>query len=632
MRTGELTRRKVLRLSAAGGVLGLAGCTNGDGESSDGGSSDGGTSEGGSEAKVHCTQSSAVRVPAALSLGGVPTVRSATGGATSATAEALSTGQQSGGVPLDEVPAVVHRRAVEHVERLRGTDAAPEWEDARLRDVAYRHLRFDLDGVAYYEFVVDPAGFVVVPTGDHDFPVAHWSHTKPPVSGRLEALAREAGRSVARRYKLDTLAYAAEDDAGERVATVGPPVFRIEGMRPEWIGDPPTRRTAVAPAEDVRSDAEVDEDLEYTVEESGEAFPIEVGTWESWPALKEGYAESYAVLHEALRRAAAEEWAARRERLEQGIEVELPHRVVLLSRTADVDVALRGEGARVVEYELTEREGLPPVLELFPSTDIAEPVPLTVGVFYPDGRREEFRFLVTGAPGTNRMPDVGLADAIAAAVDPDLAASAHGPCSAGSATDQRLYHPNVSGGCSPGPGAVAWALLYGWADHQACLDVAPWTAHWGLYRQGGGKAPAPDEDAPRTLTTGTENVLEELQKKTGVCAGTPGETNPNLMGGAESYVIGRSAAAVEGRSTPLVPRTDLEETAIRSICDRDMPAVVGTGGAEYVLAWQYLDDGTGTQFCVNQGEGAATDWIPTGTTNYCGVLCPDVSVCNQVWA
>ncbi|MEF8791614.1 MAG: hypothetical protein V5A61_15920 [Haloarculaceae archaeon] len=637
MHDGMLTRRTILRLAAASGAVGLAGCT---GRSGDDGSGDGGSGDGGTpslepdDEKIHCGSGTDLSPPA-MTVGdvpAVPAVRSPGADRGDAPSPSVSATQAPGGVPIEEVSIELHRRAARLIERVRGTDAAPGWEAARLRDVAYPYRRPDLDGVAYYEFGVDPEGFIVLSTDVHGFPVAHWNPVGPSPSRRLEARARESGGSVSRRYKLDTLAYAAENEAGERVAAVGPPVYRIVGMRREWLdAEPPVSRTFVAPREAVRSDAEVDEELEYAIEHSGPEVAVEFEPWASWEELKAGYAESYGVLNAAISRAARKEWAVHRQRAERGIEIDSPYRLALLFPDTQYDV--RGEGAEFVRVEVLDRGELPPVLEIVPTSDLAEPVPFAVELFYPDGRREVVRFLVTGSSAGNRLVDVGVAEALSDALGLGLTDHLPGFCLAGFPAHQRLYDPNSSGSCTAGAGAVAWALLYGWADYQACLDEAPWTPRWGLYRKNGGEAPVADEFAPRTPSSGTDSMLDELQDLTGYCSDGTGVTRPDDMKGqVGKYVVGRSGAAVDARTTPVLPKRRLNEIAAQSICEHDTPAVIGSG-AEYVLAWKYRQGDPETEFYVNRGEGNAGDgWVPAKKTFYVGVVCPSAAACTQVTA
>lgn len=589
--------------------------------------------------KITCTSSSTSLLPAA-SLVGDGTIGLLSGSRDGSDGRGSSRGSSVGGpaskrVPVREVPTGIHRRAAQLVERFRGTPAAPDWEAARLSDVAYPFYRPDLNGVAYYEIEVDPGGFVVLSTGPHDFPIAHWNYTGPSLGRRLEAAAEEANQTVGRRYKLDTLSYAVEDEAGETSVFLGQPVFEITGMRMEWLEEEPrVSATTVAPRQPVESDADVDEDLEYVVEDEGpEVEPVELEPWESWPALKAGYADSYAVVHAGLRRAAAPEWDVYERHEEQGIEIDSPTRLALLQPEADVVV--RGPGEDFVRVTVVDRDGLSPVVEIVPVEPVDEPVGFTVILYYPEGEPEEVRFLLTGSEQRNGLLPTGAAT-LGAGVLGRQSGSGSGTttyCEAGTSMDQRRYRSYSMGDCTVAPGAVAWALLYGWADHQACLDDPRWTNRWGLYRQSGGEHPSPDANAPDNQTPGIESVLDELHDLTGVCVDGEGSTNPvEMKGSVGKYIQNRSASAVDARlgSNPLIQIQDLAEIARGSICDAGTPAVVGANTG-YALAWKYYETGVGTKFYVNAGgDGTADGWIPAGSTTYCGILCPTPRACSRL--
>ncbi|MFB6256675.1 MAG: hypothetical protein ABEH58_08140, partial [Haloplanus sp.] len=77
-------------------------------------------------------------------------------------------------IPVEEVPTTFRRRAARFLERAVGDKAT--WPDgAELGSVAHRVERPDVEDVAYYEFEVEPVGFLVVSTGEHDGPIPHWN-------------------------------------------------------------------------------------------------------------------------------------------------------------------------------------------------------------------------------------------------------------------------------------------------------------------------------------------------------------------------------------------------------------------------------------------------------------------------
>jgi hypothetical protein len=81
--------------------------------------------------------------------------------------------------------------------------------------------RPDIDEIAYYEFKVEPTGFLMVSATENDFPIAHWSSEGNTISSQLVNEAKKSGKSVAKFFKLDTLSYVVEDSNGELAASLG---------------------------------------------------------------------------------------------------------------------------------------------------------------------------------------------------------------------------------------------------------------------------------------------------------------------------------------------------------------------------------------------------------------------------
>jgi hypothetical protein len=182
-------------------------------------------------------------------------------------------------VKLSDVPIKVRRLAFQHLESLRGSGIGSNVNDLCIGPDVCPIYRPDVDNVAYFEFellkstgpapehrtdlVADVAkinvltspgpakvysslefpadrlstlspilgtrsiqGFIQVSTGEHDFPIPHWSLEHPPVSRELERQADIAKKKIARVLKLDALCYAAEDQSEAEVGLVGQrPVF-----------------------------------------------------------------------------------------------------------------------------------------------------------------------------------------------------------------------------------------------------------------------------------------------------------------------------------------------------------------------------------------------------------------------
>jgi hypothetical protein len=127
-----------------------------------------------------------------------------------------------------------------------------------------------MEAPAYYEVGVDQGGYIVVSTGAHDVPVPHWSDEGEPISAALRAQAAERGVVARRLYKLDSLAYAAEDDREELAAEIGA----------HALGKP---ARAIA---------------------AGDTSP----TWPTWRMAKKGYADMFAPDLAHARETAAPAW------------------------------------------------------------------------------------------------------------------------------------------------------------------------------------------------------------------------------------------------------------------------------------------------------------------------------------
>jgi hypothetical protein len=102
-----------------------------------------------------------------------------------------------------------------------------EWKEAVVADSAYAFFRPDLPNVAYYEFPVRnshtraPAGFIIVSTGPHDYPVTQWSTTGKSNAEKLEQKAAKLGKRGSRYYVLDVISFAVEDQQGRLIDQLG---------------------------------------------------------------------------------------------------------------------------------------------------------------------------------------------------------------------------------------------------------------------------------------------------------------------------------------------------------------------------------------------------------------------------
>lgn len=620
MSTHVFDRRSVLRAACTAGLVGAAGCTgsgtdgSGDGGDpceSDGGEGGGGDDGGGSDL---CTSpdSDLSLGRLGLSLGEMgpgldsrPTTRRMT---------------QQVGVPLKSVDVELHRRAVEVIERLRGTDVAPEWTDATLREPVFPFYRPDLEAPAYYEFEVEPVGSVVLSTGRHDFPVVHVNPKGRSVSERLFRLAEKAEIGIDQLYRLDTLAFVAEGSEGERIVTLGRLIAKPVGVRPEWF-EPgrPINTTRIRPS-GVSTDQQGDTDTAYRVEHSGPEVPrITHERWESWGELKENYEEVYRVQLEALRRAAAEDWEVYDLIAESGRGIAEQYDLPLLYRDTEAD--LRGQGAELVTAERVDRDQGPPVLRITPKQAVGSRVHFTVRVTYPDGSERDLRFFLVPTSGRLAPPAKG-ASSLGGAPTVQSGGGGSTVWEAASPADLPAYHHDFErDGCVVGPGAAAWAMLFGWADNQAAGTSGYWSPLWGLYRKHAGKRPNGDDDAPMGMTGCAKKMIHELHKRTGECSN--GNTINSLMFDVRSYIKDRTGKAevvadLESGHHPAI--REKVKNSITAPAPESAPVVVGTGidSHGYVLAWQYTEQEVTTtsgkvEFERKFGVRVGSEDLPTCT-------------------
>lgn len=304
-------------------------------------------------------------------------------------------------IPVSTVPLEMRRKAAQHLETVRGTEMDIGAERARLTDDVCPIFRPDMKEIAYYEFEADPRGFIIVTAGDHDYPISHWSFDREPVSRQLEAIAEKAGKEVARVFKLDTLAYVAEDESGEMVAQVGQIPIPVEGL-PEDLEQARGRISSLmARPEQELKDDEGAEEMEYVVEQRGDPPPeLKSREVESWAELKEMYGTAFAPFLRDLRLRAAEAWEIDGliSEFGEGILVGRTHRVALLEPDAEVD--LSGEAADMVKLTLISRQGVPPALELaVEEIKLDREHNFELSIVYPSGLKESLSFFVV-SPST----------------------------------------------------------------------------------------------------------------------------------------------------------------------------------------------------------------------------------------
>jgi hypothetical protein len=294
-------------------------------------------------------------------------------------------------VALSDLPIELHRRAADYLELERERVGSP-WADARLADRVLPMHRPGEATVGYYEVRVlgpddEARGFFVLAAGRHDYPVPLASSTGRPRSAELEA-ALPAGGAPARVYFASPVSWVAESARGEALASIGGLPPKVLNADPAWLDLPASERTGHTFYDGA------------TGERVSEApkHEIELGEWSSWREMSAEYADNYEVLHEALRRGAADDWKmeddfrATGEGLASGWFREIP----LLER-GGATVKVSGEGADFVRVDEAER-----IMEQDSAARIfVQPIDregvfeVDVEVAYGDGSQEVHRFQVT---------------------------------------------------------------------------------------------------------------------------------------------------------------------------------------------------------------------------------------------
>ena len=520
---------------------------------------------------------------------------------------------------LKDVPIESYRLATQQVLAWQEADFA----DLSFKDMVSPFYRPDIEGVAYYEFMLEPEGFVLIASGEHDYPVAQARDAGPAISEQLEAKAEEEGKEVNKIYKMDSLAYYAENSEGELVATLGNLLFKIEGLE-TWPSEETEPSETIVTINDT-SDEEGPNEADFEIEETGPGGTVfRLGNWANYAQLKKGYTNYYAALINNLKEAASDSWETERliSQYGEGLVIGQTYPLSLLFSGAEASLS---EGAEAF-VELNQGANS--------LTLEAKAVPANVN----------------GAIVLNIQYDNGLSENLSFGVVPLELSNADLSTQdswrkwqiywAGFHGDQRIYKQvNITPDCPSGSGETAWAMLFGWADLQADGSNSYWQPRWGLYRQNGGKYPAKDAVAPSGMDSSIEAITKEIRAYTGGHCFFSGQstTMPWHMISAWRYLIGRSGTKVKVGHNGLSGdyRSDYRNSAIASIRDHKTPAIIGTGWlSHYPLAYGYAEryrfvlnifdaweKHYQREFLVNQGRGyyikngrdTFWEWIPADT-------------------
>lgn len=303
-------------------------------------------------------------------------------------------------VPIASLPLELHRRAARFFENMRRSSDSP-WFDAHLGDRAALVLRPGVTGIGYYEVPVvgaagEPRGYLLVTTGDHDFPVAGAMKGGETASARLARMAAAKGERVARVYMPSLFTFVAENDRGEVVARIG----GLPG-KPEGID-----RTTLSLPEEARRVRTVFSDGEARLETPAPIRSVRVGSWSSWDEYKAARDDASALDLEIMRRNAVPFWEeeAALTANAEGLDPDRAHRVAILAR-GDATFSVSGPGAALVEATRVEGPAGDAWVRLRvleePADATAE---LALELRYASGERETLGFAI--APRVRAMPRV----------------------------------------------------------------------------------------------------------------------------------------------------------------------------------------------------------------------------------
>jgi hypothetical protein len=335
----------------------------------------------------HFVKNAPVLFALPLSLLGLTTPAEATPVLPPAPCEEVALTIPPGTLSMD-VDVALQRRAVDFLEEGRDRSGSV-WTDARLDGEAIPLFRPGQTEPSYVEFAVhgpegEPRGFMVLSTGEHDAPVVHASMSGPSPSAQLRTLAASQPAKILRLGQT----YVAVDEDGSRLAQLGKLPQKMVGFEPAWLDLPDETRAGWARYADG----------EYREHRPGVGEAIRFEAWTSWAALRDGFMDNRAPLHERDRRAAADDWEFERqlrqngETLQQGQFRELP----LLPR-GSVRYRVSGGGSDYVEVELAERtiEGDTALRAFVDGVPDEGVYPVDIDVTYGDGSEETLRLNVT---------------------------------------------------------------------------------------------------------------------------------------------------------------------------------------------------------------------------------------------
>ncbi|MEZ4371937.1 MAG: hypothetical protein R3B07_13980 [Polyangiaceae bacterium] len=304
--------------------------------------------------------------------------------------------------PIARMPLAVHRRAARYFEAIRLTSDS-NWFDAHLGSHATPMLRPGVRGPAYWEVAVEgsrgePLGYILLSTGEHDFPVVGAARGGEPPSVQLRRMASLSGAQVTRIWAPAPFVFVAEDRAGVEVARLGSLPERMEGVDASALDLPDSARRGTSIVEPGKA----------PVVHTPEALAgLRMQPFASWDEYKRVMGSESRLEQAIVERNAAPFWRSERqvERTAQELSSDDAVRIQILQRgKASFEVS----GSDAERVEVTRESG--PAGEQWlrvralsaPESGVGD---AKISLTYASGEREVLGFAIApvlGAPGPTK--------------------------------------------------------------------------------------------------------------------------------------------------------------------------------------------------------------------------------------
>lgn len=322
-------------------------------------------------------------------------------------------------IKQNEVPIRLRRIVAQHLESIRFSKIGENSQDLYLGEEVCPLYRPDMEKPAYYEFQILKAtrenldnrkdlisgirkynfstlggiratylspgidrdlkdfgitrltpnvqGFIIISTGEHDFPISHWSLESVPPSIFLEEKAISKKKKIEKIYKVDSLSYVGEDSTGNEVEHLGNKPSLIKGL-PEDLtkfeGRISSSMSYSPMTYKFRSLDDSSNNRPSRMVNRG-AKPLELNfIGDSWENLKKEFATSFKPLLNMLANNAKKEWEMQYliEKMGEGIIAEETFYLAPLEKKFSVEVS--GEAAGFVKTRIVKRPEGNSVVEL----------------------------------------------------------------------------------------------------------------------------------------------------------------------------------------------------------------------------------------------------------------------------